>query len=66
MADKQIRPLRDKYRTSFASYMSCVHALSDASENGRPTKELLEKEADALSELMGDRDAFLDALLKQS
>jgi hypothetical protein len=66
MAAKEIRQLRDKYRKSFASYMSCVHALSDSSESGRPTKEVLEKEADALSELMADRDMFLDALLKQS
>jgi hypothetical protein len=67
MATKELRVLRHKYRTAYTAYMSCVHALSDAGENGdRPPNDLLEAEAEALSALMAARGSFLAAILRDS
>jgi hypothetical protein len=67
VATKERRDLRHKYRTAYTSYMSCIHALSDASEqNGLPAKDIFEKEANGISELNAARDAFVEVLLNGS
>jgi hypothetical protein len=46
--------------------MHCVHALSDASQQGVWPTEIIKLEADALQELNSARQALLDALYAHS
>jgi len=63
MATKELRELRHKYKAAYTSYMHCVQALSDASEQAAwPSAELLRLEDEALNELTSCRRALLDAL----
>ncbi len=34
MATKELRELRHKFKVAYTSYMHCVQAISDASQNG--------------------------------
>ena len=63
MATKELRELRHKYKEAYTAYMSCVSALSEASQHGVwPSAEVLVKEDRALQELNFVRQALLDAL----
>jgi len=67
MATKELRELRHKYKTAYTSYMHCVQALSDATQNGVwPTAEVLKLEEQNLHELTFTRQALLDALYGHS
>ena len=60
---KELRDLRHRYKTAYTSYMHCVKALSDASQNGVwPPAEVLRLEEQALNDLTFLRQALLDAL----
>jgi hypothetical protein len=63
MATAELRELRHRYKVAYTSYLSCVQALSDASQNGiRPSAEVVGKEEKAFEELKFMRQALLDAL----
>jgi hypothetical protein len=63
MATKELRDLRHRYKEAYTSYMGCVQALSDASQNGVwPPAEVLGREERAMQELNFLRQALLDAL----
>ncbi len=63
MATKELRELRHKYKEAYTTYMACVQALSDASQNGVwPSPEVLGKEERAHQEFNFLRQALLDAL----
>jgi hypothetical protein len=63
MATKELRELRHKYKAAYTSYMHCVQALSDATQNGTwPPPEVLKLEDQALNELISLRQALLNAL----
>ena len=59
MATKELRELRHKYKAAYTDYMSCVQALSDASQKGDwPSADTLYRCVDPL----GNRIIFLLAL----
>jgi len=63
MATAELRELRHRYKVAYTSYLSCVQALSDASQNGVwPSAEVVGKEEKAFEELKSIRQALLDAL----
>lgn len=63
MATKELRELRHRYKVAYTSYMQCVQALSDASQNGTwPPAAVLQREEQSLNELTFVRQALLDAL----
>ena len=63
MATKELRELRHKYKAAYTSYMSCVQALSDASQAGvMPAEDVLDLEEKAFNELTTLRQALLDGL----
>ena len=63
MSTKELRELRHKYKAAYTSYMHCVQALSEASQQGVwPSAEVLRLEEQALNELTFLRQALLDAL----
>jgi hypothetical protein len=63
MATKELRELRHRYKVAYTSYMQCVQALSDASQNGKwPPAAVLQQEEQSLNELTFVRQALLDAL----
>jgi hypothetical protein len=63
MATKELRELRHRYKAAYTNYMSCVQALSDASQDGVwPSAEALDNEERALQELNSARQALLGAL----
>jgi hypothetical protein len=63
MATKELRELRHKYKEAYTAYMSCVSALSDASQQGVwPADELVRKEEGAFPDLALLRTNLLDAL----
>lgn len=65
MATKELETLRLGYKAAYTAYMSCVQALSDASQRGKwPAKEVLAAEEKALAELTFARQALLDALFE--
>jgi hypothetical protein len=67
MATKELRELRHRYKVAYTSYMQCVQALSDASQNGRwPAAAVLQQEEQSLNELTFVRQALLDALYAHS
>ncbi|HEX5047081.1 MAG TPA: hypothetical protein VFX89_08180 [Gammaproteobacteria bacterium] len=67
MATKRLRELRQNYRAAYTAYMTCVHALSDATLRGEwPTEKLLTAEAMAFAELTTVRRTLLDALHEHS
>jgi hypothetical protein len=66
MATKELRVLRHRYKAAYTSYMHCVQALSDASEQGVWPTEIVKLEADALHDLSATRQALLDALYAHS
>jgi hypothetical protein len=60
---KEIRDLRHKYRVAHTGYLSCVHALSDASEKQDGlSADVVAKEDIAFRALAEARHAFLDGL----
>ena len=67
MATGDFHELRHGYTTAYATYVSCVQALSDASKNGAwPSVEVAELEAQAFDDLTVLRQALLDAMHTQS
>jgi hypothetical protein len=67
MATDEIRDLRHKYKAAYTTYLSCVQALSDASQRGAwPAPDILGNEERAFSELSFLRQALLDALYEHS
>ena len=67
MATDEIRDLRHKYKAAYTTYLSCVQALSDASQRGAwPAPEVLGNEERAFNELSFLRQALLDALYEHS
>jgi hypothetical protein len=63
MATNELKELRRKYKAAYTSYVHCVQALSDASQNGVwPSAEILKLEEDGLNQLTFLRQALLDAL----
>ena len=63
MATKELRELRHKYKAAYTSYMHCVKAISDASQEGVwPAAPVLALEEQSLNELTVVRRALLDAL----
>ena len=63
VATKELRVLLHDYKTAYTTYMSSVHALSEATmKEVWPSAELLGKEEVALRELNFLRQALLDAL----
>jgi hypothetical protein len=63
MATKELRELRHKFKVAYTSYMHCVQAISDASQNGVwPSAEVVKLEEEAINELMYARQALLDTL----
>jgi hypothetical protein len=67
MATKELRDLRHQYKAAYTSYMHCVQALSDATQNGLwPAEPVLKLEEQSLNELVFLRQALLDALYAHS
>ena len=67
MATDEIRDLRHKYKAAYTTYLSCVQALSDASQRGAwPAPDVLGNEERAFNELSFLRQALLDALYAHS
>jgi hypothetical protein len=67
MATNELRELRHRYKVAYTSYMQCVQALSDASQNGSwPPTAVLQQEERSLNELTFVRQALLDALYAHS
>ncbi len=67
MATDEIRDLRHKYKAAYTTYLSCVQALSDASQRGAwPAPDVLGNEERAFNELSFLRQALLDALYEHS
>lgn len=63
MASRELQELRHKYKAAYTSYMQCVQALSDASQQGTwLSDEALKAEERAINELTFLRQALLDAL----
>ena len=63
MATNELRELRHRYKAAYTIYLTCVQALSDASQEGRwPSAETLQAEEKALNELTLTRRALLAAL----
>ena len=63
MATKELRELRHRFKEAYTTYMSCVQALSDASQAGVwPAPDVLGKEERAFNELAFLRQALMDAL----
>jgi hypothetical protein len=63
LATKELRELRHRYKEAYTTYMTCVQALSDASQNGEwPSPEVLGKEERSIEQLNLVRQALLDAL----
>jgi hypothetical protein len=64
---KEIRELRHKYRVAHTAYLSCVHALSDASEKeGALSVDIVTIEDKAFDDLADTRQAFLEGLRKRA
>lgn len=67
MATKELRAARHKYKAAYTTYMHCVHALSDASQQGTwPTAELLKLDEQAFNDLVSLRQALLNALYEHT
>ena len=67
VATPELRELRHRYKAAYTTYLSCVQALSDASQNGvSPSAEVLGQEERSLRELTFARQALLDALYAHS
>jgi len=67
MATDEIRDLRHKYKAAYTTYLSCVQALSDASQRGTwPAPDVLGNEERVFNELSLLRQALLDALYEHS
>jgi hypothetical protein len=67
MATEELRELRHRYKAAYTTYLSCVQALSAASQNGVwPSTEVLGQEERSLQELVFVRQALLDALYAHS
>jgi hypothetical protein len=67
VATKELQELRHQYKTAYTSYMLCVQALSDASQQGVwPSADILKQEEQALHELTFVRQALLDAMYAHS
>ena len=63
MATKELRELRHRYKEAYTKYMSCVQALSDASQKGEwPPAETRLMEEQAFQELAELRQSLLDVL----
>ena len=63
MATKELHEIRHKYKAAYTTYMTCVQALSEASQKGEwPPGDVLTSEESAFSELAFLRQALLDAL----
>ena len=56
MPTQAIRDLRQRYRTTYTTYLGCVRAISKI---GRPTTDALDTEKRTLAELVAARDAFV-------
>jgi hypothetical protein len=57
---KKLRRTLHRYRATYTTYLTCVHALSDACENGlRPQPELMAEEQASFEELKSARKALL-------
>jgi hypothetical protein len=58
-----LRDLRMRYNAAYSAYQSCLIALNEAAMSGQPpSKDLLEKEADALAELNEARAKLIAAI----
>ena len=67
MATAEIRDLRHRYKAAYTTYLSCVQALSDASQRGAwPAPDILGSEERAFNELSFVRQALLAALFEHS
>jgi hypothetical protein len=67
MATAEIRDLRHRYKAAYTTYLTCVQALSDASQRGAwPAPDILGNEERAFNELSFVRRALLDALYEHS
>jgi hypothetical protein len=63
LATNELRELRHRYKAAYTVYLTCVQALSDASQKGVwLSAEIREKEEKVFSELTFLRQALLDAL----
>ena len=63
--DAKRQLLRMQYKAAYEAYQSCAKALTEAGlSGGKPSAELLEKEANALRQLTEVRAALL-ALMTQ-
>lgn len=67
MATKELRELRHRYKEACTTYMSCVQALSDASERGEwLAAESAEKEVAAFTQLALVRHELIETLVAHS
>lgn len=63
MATTELRDLRHKYKEAYTTYLSCVQAVSDASQKGLwLSPDAVEREERSFNELSFLRQALLDAL----
>lgn len=67
MATKELNELRHEFKRAYTAYLSCVQALSDASQRGVwLPDDVLKKEEKAINDLTRRRGALLDALYAHS
>ncbi len=66
MATEELRQLRHRYKEAYTAYMTCVQALSDASQQGvRPEDNAKQNEQKVFNELAFARMLLLDALAER-
>ncbi len=67
MATKELRELRHKYKEAYTTYLTCVQAVSTASQSGLwLAPDVAEREEKAFNELSFLRQALLDAMYAHS
>ena len=58
-----LRALRMKYKSAFTAHESCMQALTDTKLRGeQPSRDLLDREAEALRVVNEARDSLLAAM----
>jgi hypothetical protein len=66
VATKDLRTLRHRYKEAYTAYMTCVHALSDASQQGVwPEDNVRLNDQKKFNELAFARMLLLDALAER-
>jgi hypothetical protein len=65
MAVNELQRLQMSYTAAYATHMSCLQSVFEASERGeRPTDQALRSEQLAFNDLVNAREAFFDKLLR--